>query len=100
MAPAKPDRSDPDLAGLPPEARWRAWMGRVEAVLFASPVPVPREALARVVGPDCRLDALIADIRDELRARPYELVAVAGGWQLRTRAEFASRHPGCRHRPG
>lgn len=64
-------------------------MGHVEAVLFASAVPVPRETLARVVGPECRLDALIADIRDELRARPYELVAVAGGWQLRTRAEFA-----------
>lgn len=64
-------------------------MGHVEAVLFASPAPVPREALARVVGPECRLDALIADIRDELHARPYELIAVAGGWQLRTRAEFA-----------
>ncbi|BCM87594.1 SMC-Scp complex subunit ScpB [Methylobacterium indicum] len=80
---------DPALAGLPPEARWRAWMGHVEAVLFASPTPVPRETLARVVGLECRLDALIADIREELRARPYELVAVAGGWQLRTRAEFA-----------
>ena len=64
-------------------------MGHVEAVLFASAVPVPRETLARVVGPECRLDALIADIRDELRARPYERVAVAGGWQLRTRTEFA-----------
>ncbi|RVU18355.1 SMC-Scp complex subunit ScpB [Methylobacterium oryzihabitans] len=64
-------------------------MGHVEAVLFASPTPVPRETLARVVGPECRLDALIADIREELRARPYELVPVAGGWQLRTRAEFA-----------
>ncbi len=63
-------------------------MGHVEAVLFASAVPVPRETLARVVGPECRLDTLIADIRDELRARPYELVAVAGGWQLRTRTEF------------
>ena len=30
-----------------------------------------------------------ADIRDELRARPYELVQVAGGWQLRTKARYA-----------
>lgn len=89
MARARSRAFDLALAGLPPEARWRAWMGHVEAVLFASPTPVPRETLARVVGPECRLDALIADIRDELRARPYELVAVAGGWQLRTRAEFA-----------
>ena len=89
MARARSCPFDPALAGLPPEARWRAWMGHVEAVLFASPRPVAREALARVVGPECRLDALIADIRDELRTRPYELVAVAGGWQLRTRAEFA-----------
>ena len=53
---------------LPREARWRAWMGRVEAVIFASPTPVPRETLAALVGPECRLDALIADIQDELRA--------------------------------
>jgi segregation and condensation protein B len=89
MARPRSSPFDAGLAGLPPEARWRAWMGHVEAVLFASPTPVPREALARVVGPECRLDALIADLRDELRVRPYELVAVAGGWQLRTRAEFA-----------
>jgi segregation and condensation protein B len=50
---------------------------------------VPREALARLVGSTCNLDDLIADIRDELRARPYDLVYVAGGYQLRTRPRFA-----------
>jgi segregation and condensation protein B len=74
---------------LPEAARWREWMGRVEAVIFAAPSPVPREALARVVGSTCNLDDLIADIRDELRARPYELVFVAGGYQLRTKPRFA-----------
>ncbi|MEY9519900.1 segregation and condensation protein B [Bradyrhizobium japonicum] len=64
-------------------------MGRVEAVIFASPAPVTREVLARVVGRDCSIDRLIDDIRDELRGRPYELVAVAGGWQHRTRRNFA-----------
>ncbi|WP_246719703.1 hypothetical protein [Methylocystis sp. H62] len=54
-------------------------MGRVESVVFAARGPVPREALARVVGSSCNLDDLISDIRDELRARPYELVFVAGG---------------------
>jgi hypothetical protein len=45
-------------------------MGRIEAVIFASPTPVSREALARVVGPDCNLDLLIDDIRAELADRP------------------------------
>jgi segregation and condensation protein B len=74
---------------LPEEHRWREWMGRVEAAIFASAEPVPREALARLVGKGCVLDDLIADIRDELKGRPYELVFVAGGFQHRTRPRFA-----------
>jgi segregation and condensation protein B len=80
---------DTELADLPPELRWREWMGRVEAVIFAAPAPVPREVLARVVGRDCNLDLVIEDIREELRSRPYELVSVAGGWQHRTRKNYA-----------
>ena len=30
---------DPELADLPEGARWREWMGRVEAAIFASPTP-------------------------------------------------------------
>ena len=87
---AKPETAlDAELADLPPELRWREWMGRVEAVIFASPAPVSREVLARLVGRDCNLDLLIADIRDELRGRPYELVTVAGGWRHQTRKAFA-----------
>lgn len=80
---------DNDLADLPAELRWREWMGRVEAVIFASREPVSREVLARVVGEGCHLDLIIDDIQAELRGRPYELVAVAGGWQHRTRKQFA-----------
>lgn len=80
---------DAELAELPPELRWREWMGRVEAVIFASPEPVGREVLAKVVGRGCNLDLMIADVREELRGRPYELVAVAGGWQHRTKRGFA-----------
>ncbi len=54
---------DAELADLPPDLRWREWMGRVEAAIFASAAPVPREALARLVGASCVLDDLIADIR-------------------------------------
>jgi segregation and condensation protein B len=64
-------------------------MMRVEAVIFAASQPVTRETLAPLVGTDCHLDRLIADIRDELRARPYELVEVAGAFQYRTRQNYA-----------
>jgi segregation and condensation protein B len=81
---------DPELAELPDGARRREWMGRVEAAIFAAPNPVPRAALARIVGKDCRLDELIADLQADLRGRPYDLVLVAGGYQLRTKPRFAA----------
>ena len=80
---------DAPLADLPQGARWREWMLRVEAAIFAGAEPVPREALARLVGSGCNLDDLLADLADELRARPYDLVFVAGGYQLRTKPRFA-----------
>ena len=79
---------DLDLEDLPAPARWREWMGRVEAVIFASAEPVFRENLARVVGKACNLELIIDDIRDELSGRPYELVSVAGGWSFRTKLGF------------
>ena len=92
------DVLDVELADLPPAARWREWMLRVEAAIFASAKPVPREALVRVVGQDCRFDDLIADLTYELRGRPYDLVLVAGGYALRTKTRFApairAAHPG------
>jgi chromosome segregation and condensation protein ScpB len=74
---------------LPPAARWREWMLRIEAAIFASARPVPREALVRLVGQTCRFDDLIADLIQELRGRPYDLVQVAGGYALRTKTRFA-----------
>ena len=60
--------------------------------------PVPRVALVRVVGNDCRFDDLIADLIHELRGRPYDRVQVAGGYALRTKTRFAPAiravHPG------
>jgi segregation and condensation protein B len=77
-----------NLDDLPPDLRWREWMGQVEAVIFAAPHPVPRETLASLVGPACNLDLLIEDIRAELASRPYELVCIGGGYQHRTRKKF------------
>ena len=80
---------DRDLDDLPQELRWREWMGRVEAVLFASASPVGREDLAPVVGQGASVELLIEDIRAELTGRPYELAQVAGGWMFRTKTQFA-----------
>ena len=86
---AKPaDDLDVELEDLPAPLRWREWMNRIEAVIFASKEPAPREVLARLVGRACSLELLIDDIREELRQRPYEIVAVAGGWSFRTRLAF------------
>lgn len=81
---------DIELEDLPQEMRWREWMGRVEAVIFASPKPVTREALSLVVGKSCNVDLIIEDILEELQARPYELVFVVGGWHHRTRPRFVT----------
>lgn len=79
---------DRELEDLPPDLRWREWMLRAEAVIFASSEPVTRETLARVVGRNCSIDLLIDDLREELRGRPYDIVSVAGGWQHRTRSAY------------
>ncbi|WP_085423564.1 SMC-Scp complex subunit ScpB [Xaviernesmea oryzae] len=81
---------DRELEDLPPELRWREWMLRAEAVIFAAAEPVSRETLARVVGRNCSIELLIDDLREELRDRPYDIVAVAGGWQHRSRSAYTS----------
>jgi len=87
------DRSEPDLdrklADLTPELRWREWMRRIEAVLFASAAPVPREDLARVVGQGVSVDLLVEDLAADLEGRAFEIAQVAGGWMFRTRAIYA-----------
>lgn len=80
---------DRELDDLPQELRWREWMGRIEAVLFASASPVEGDDLARIVGQGASVEILIADIQAELTGRPYELAQVAGGWIFRTRTQFA-----------
>ena len=81
---------DRELADLPPDLRWREWMRRIEAVLFASGAPVPRDHLARVVGPSASVDLLIEDLTVDLEGRPYEVAQLGAGWMLRTRSAYAS----------
>ncbi len=91
MTKDRPDADiDRELEDLPPELRWREWMRRIEAVLFASASPVLREDLARVVGWGVSVDLLIEDLQADLADRPYEVVTVSGAWMLRTRASYAA----------
>ena len=87
------DRPEPELdrnlPDLPPELRWREWMRRIEAVLFASATPVPREDLARVVGQGASVDLLVEDLAADLEGRAFEIAKVAGGWMFRTRLAYA-----------
>ena len=80
---------DRELSDLPPELRWREWMRRIEAVLFASGSPVPREDLARVVGQGASVDLLVEDLAADLEGRAFEIAQGAGGWMFRTRPAYA-----------
>lgn len=86
------NRGHPDLdrhlADLPSDLRWRAWMRRIEAVLFASASPVARKDLARVVG-DVSVELLIDDLAADLEGRSFEVAKVGDGWMLRTRPAYA-----------
>ncbi|MEO3416101.1 SMC-Scp complex subunit ScpB [Roseovarius sp. CAU 1744] len=90
MAKDHPDIGfDRELDDLPPELRWREWMRRIEAVLFASASPVPGTDLAKVVGQGASVELLIEDLAVELSERPYEIARVTKGWMLRTRPAYA-----------
>lgn len=81
---------DRELDDLPAELRWREWMNRIEAVIFASSKPMERDALLLVVGKSANIDLLIADIQADLKSKPYEIAPVAGGWMFRTRSHYAT----------
>ena len=90
MAKDGPDTElDRELTDLPKELRWREWMRRIEAVLFASASPVPRADLARIVGQGASVDLLVEDLAADLEGRAFEIAMVAGGWMFRTRTAYA-----------
>lgn len=79
---------DRELDDLPQALRWREWMRRIEAVLFASASPVTRNDLARVVGQGVSVELLIEDLTADLSDRPYTIVTSAEGWLMRTRPAY------------
>ncbi len=64
----------------------------VEAILFAADTPVEPARLSEIVEglDEAAVLPLIEDLNRKFEAerRPYEIKEVAGGWQLRTRAEY------------
>src|SRR5690606_1180265 len=67
-------------------------MAALEAILFASPEPVPTDSLVRLTGWDGEgVQAALRVLRQRLEAsdRGLCLLQVAGGWQLATKPEFA-----------
>jgi segregation and condensation protein B len=81
---------DRELADLPADLRWREWMRRIEAVLFASSTPVTRNELARVVGRDVAVELLVADLIADLDRRPYQVARIGAGWMMRTKPAYAA----------
>jgi segregation and condensation protein B len=88
--PKTPAGFDREMADAPEPMRRREFMLRIEAIIFASGAPVTRERLCEAVPATCNIDELLGDIAQELRARPYEIVKVAGGYQYRTRPGYAA----------
>ncbi|VCU62078.1 Segregation and condensation protein B [Tritonibacter mobilis] len=81
---------DRELSDAPQEERWREWLRRIEAVLFASATPVSREDLSRVVGQGVSVELLIEDLSADIEGRSFEIARIADGWILRTRAIYAA----------
>jgi segregation and condensation protein B len=65
------------------------WARRVFAMLFASAVPVERSVIARMIGRDAPVEAVIDVIRDQLGDSPIEVTRAGSGWMLRTRRVYA-----------
>ena len=70
---------DRELEGLPPELRWREWMLRVEAVIFASSEPVSREMLARLRDAVPQIESRIPAMKAAWRASSASLGACGRG---------------------
>ncbi len=90
---ASADRSDDeDDAGDEPSLPPQELRAIVEALIFASPQPVTPRQIGQVLAASSKQEWLAAI--DELKAvyatdgRGLQLVEVAGGWQITTRAEY------------
>ena len=72
---------DRELEDLPPDLRWREWMLRVEAVIFAAAEPVSREVR--------RAQTFLIDRPRESPSKPHR--SLLKGHDLQAMADAASR---------
>jgi segregation and condensation protein B len=77
------------IASLPGVAALREHLRIVEAVIFASAVPVDEAALATHLPVGTDLARLIGELQSAYAGRGVNLVAVAGGWAFRTAEDLA-----------
>ena len=62
----------------------------LEALLFAAPEPLTEDDLARRLGEDVDIAALLRELSENYAARGVNLVRLAGGWTFRTAPDLAS----------
>lgn len=65
------------------------WARRAFALLFASARPVENAVIARVIGRDAPVEAVIDALRDQLDGGAIEVARAGHGWMLRTRRDYA-----------
>jgi len=63
----------------------------VEALVFASAEPVSTAAVARLLPPPAKAEAVLRALQSHYAGRGVELAEVADGWQFRTAADLAPR---------
>jgi segregation and condensation protein B len=85
--------ADPEEAALPPrEVSDDELVRELAALLLASPEPLSAGRLRRLLGvPPQRVDAALGGLSERLAQSgfPWELRAIAGGWQLYTTPDLA-----------
>ena len=67
----------------------RHWLRLLEALFFAAPEPLGEDELARRLGPDADISALVRELAETYAGRGVNLVRIAGGWTFRTAPDLA-----------
>jgi len=87
--PSEHENGCADELPLPAPAVGADHVRLAEALLFAAAEPVTEEALASLLPAGVPAAAVIAALAESLAGRGVEVVAVAGGWQMRTAPDLA-----------
>jgi len=73
------------MSGAAPQLRL------LEALLFASPEPLPEAELAQRLGDGAEVEPLLRALGEDYAGRGVNLMRVAGGWTFRTAPDLAPR---------